>query len=151
MRQSEALAILGSGASVFLTGAPGAGKTYVLNEFIRQARADGASVAVTASTGIAATHINGTTIHSWSGIGLATALTDNLVKTVRTRRKRKLQEADILIIDEVSMLHAWLFDMVDRSAASSAATNVRSAGCRWCCPAIFSSCRRFRYRDATTT
>ena len=103
MRQSEALAILGSGASVFLTGAPGAGKTYVLNEFIRQARADGASVAVTASTGIAATHINGTTIHSWSGIGLATALTDNLVKTVRTRRKRKLQEADILIIDEVSM------------------------------------------------
>ena len=86
----------------------------MLNEFIRQARADGASVAVTASTGIAATHINGTTIHSWSGIGLATALTDNLVKTVRTRRKRKLQEADILIIDEVSMLHAWLFDMVDR-------------------------------------
>ena len=75
MRQSEALAILGSGASVFLTGAPGAGKTYVLNEFIRQARADGASVAVTASTGIAATHINGTTIHSWSGIGLAPALT----------------------------------------------------------------------------
>ena len=128
MRQSEALAILGSGASVFLTGAPGSGKTYVLNEFIRQARADGASVAVTASTGIAATHINGTTIHSWSGIGLATALTDNLVKTVRTRRKRKLQDA-----------------------ASSAATNVRSAGCRWCCPAIFSSCRRFRYRDATTT
>ena len=114
MRQSEALAILGSGASVFLTGAPGSGKTYVLNEFIRQARADGASVAVTASTGIAATHINGTTIHSWSGIGLATALTDNLVKTVRTRRKRRLQEADILIIDEVSMLHAWLFDMVDR-------------------------------------
>ena len=147
MRQSEALAILGSGASVFLTGAPGSGKTYVLNEFIRQARADGASVAVTASTGIAATHINGTTIHSWSGIGLATALTDNLVKTVRTRRKRKLQEADILIIDEVSMLHAWLTGF----AASSAATNVRSAGCRWCCPAIFSSCRRFRYRDATTT
>ena len=114
MRQSEALAILGSGVNVFLTGAPGAGKTYVLNEFIRQARADGASVSVTASTGIAATHINGTTIHSWSGVGLATALTDSLIKTVRTRRKRKLREADILIIDEVSMLHAWLFDMVDQ-------------------------------------
>ena len=114
MRQSEALAILGSGVNVFLTGAPGAGKTHVLNEFIRQARADGASVSVTASTGIAATHINGTTIHSWSGVGLATALTDSLIKTVRTRRKRKLREADILIIDEVSMLHAWLFDMVDQ-------------------------------------
>ena len=41
MRQTEALAILNAGANVFLTGAPGAGKTYVLNEFIRQARADG--------------------------------------------------------------------------------------------------------------
>ena len=40
MRQTEALAILNAGANVFLTGAPGAGKTYVLNEFIRQARAD---------------------------------------------------------------------------------------------------------------
>ena len=61
MRQAEALAILQSGASVFLTGAPGAGKTYVLNEFVRQARAEGAAVSVTASTGIAATHINGQT------------------------------------------------------------------------------------------
>lgn len=90
MRQEEALAILGTGANVFLTGAPGAGKTYVLNEFICQARADGASVSVTASTGIAATHINGVTIHSWSGIGLANALSDKLVTTIRMRRKRKL-------------------------------------------------------------
>ena len=114
MQQSEALAILNAGANVFLTGAPGAGKTYVLNQFVRDARAEGANVAVTASTGIAATHINGQTIHSWSGIGLATALSDNLLKTIRTRRKRKLQSADILVIDEVSMMHAWLFDMVDQ-------------------------------------
>ena len=73
MLQSEAMAILNAGANVFLTGAPGAGKTYVLNEFVRNARAEGASVAVTASTGIASTHINGQTIHSWSGIGVATA------------------------------------------------------------------------------
>ena len=38
MQQSEALAILNAGANVFLTGAPGAGKTYVLNEFVRAAR-----------------------------------------------------------------------------------------------------------------
>ncbi|PWG64709.1 DEAD/DEAH box helicase [Bifidobacterium callitrichidarum] len=114
MRQSEALAILNAGANVFLTGAPGAGKTYTLNEFIRQARADGAEVAVTASTGIAATHINGQTIHSWSGVGVATSLTANLLKLIRSRRRRKIQAADILVIDEVSMLHAWLFDMVDQ-------------------------------------
>ncbi|KFI56112.1 Helicase [Bifidobacterium callitrichos DSM 23973] len=114
MRQSEALAILNAGANVFLTGAPGAGKTYVLNEFIRGARADGADVAVTASTGIASTHIDGQTIHSWSGIGLANVLTASLLKTIRTRRRRRIQAADILVIDEVSMLHAWLFDMVDQ-------------------------------------
>ena len=114
MQQSEALAILNAGANVFLTGAPGAGKTYVLNEFVRAAREEGANVAVTASTGIAATHINGQTIHSWSGIGLATSLSERLLTTIRTRRKRKLQAADILVIDEVSMMHAWLFDMVDQ-------------------------------------
>ena len=113
MRQSEALAILESGANVFLTGAPGAGKTYVLNRFIAAARAAGASVAVTASTGIASTHINGQTIHSWSGVGVATALTDALYRTIRSRRRRKIEAADILVIDEVSMMHAWLFDMVD--------------------------------------
>lgn len=84
MLQSEAMAILNAGANVFLTGAPGAGKTYVLNEFIRNARAEGASVAVTASTGIASTHINGQTIHSWSGIGVATALTEPLLKLIRS-------------------------------------------------------------------
>ncbi|GAA0639930.1 PIF1 family ATP-dependent DNA helicase [Bifidobacterium pullorum] len=114
MLQSEALAILDAGANVFLTGAPGAGKTYVLNEFIHNARAEGASVAVTASTGIASTHINGQTIHSWSGIGVATALTEPLIKLIRSRRRRKIQDTDILVIDEVSMMHAWLFDMVDQ-------------------------------------
>lgn len=114
MLQSEAMTILNAGANVFLTGAPGAGKTYVLNEFIRNARAEGASVAVTASTGIASTHINGQTIHSWSGIGVATALTEPLLKLIRSRRRRKIQDTDILVIDEVSMLHAWLFDMVDQ-------------------------------------
>jgi ATP-dependent exoDNAse (exonuclease V) alpha subunit len=113
MRQSEALKILETGASSFITGAPGAGKTYVLNEFIRDARARGASVAVTASTGIAATHINGQTIHSWSGVGVAEVMTQTLMKRIRSRRKRRIEAVDILVIDEVSMMPAWLFDMVD--------------------------------------
>ena len=114
MRQSEALGIMEAGANVFLTGAPGAGKTYTLNEFIHHARIHGTSVAVTASTGIAATHINGQTIHAWSGAGVATALTEQLIKFIRSRRRTKLNAADVLVIDEVSMMHAWLFDMVDQ-------------------------------------
>jgi hypothetical protein len=118
MKQSEAMAILDAGANVFITGAPGAGKTYVLNEFIRSARAGGASVAVTASTGIASTHINGQTIHSWSGVGVSQVMTSDLMKRIRSRRKRKIEATDILVIDEVSMLHAWLFDMVDQVCRS---------------------------------
>ena len=115
MLQTDALRILDAGASVFLTGAPGAGKTYVLNEFIKQARARGASVAVTASTGIAATHLNGQTIHSWSGVGVAEAMTDSLLKQIKTRRGKRIRATDILVIDEISMMHAWLFDMVDQA------------------------------------
>lgn len=113
MLQSTALGILDSGASVFLTGAPGAGKTYVLNQYIDQARDEGLHVAVTASTGIAATHINGQTIHSWSGIGVNTALTDSLYDRIRKYRERSIQHTDVLVIDEISMIHAWMLDLVD--------------------------------------
>lgn len=76
MTQSDALKILKTGANVFLTGAPGAGKTYVLNQYIDYLEDHDISVAVTASTGIAATHIGGVTIHSWSVIGAKQNLTD---------------------------------------------------------------------------
>lgn len=115
MLQTDALRILDTGTSVFLTGAPGAGKTYVLNAFVKQARARGASVAVTASTGIAATHLDGQTIHSWSGVGVAEAMTDSLLKQIKTRRGKRIRATDILVIDEISMMHAWLFDMVDQA------------------------------------
>jgi putative protein kinase ArgK-like GTPase of G3E family len=48
MRQTQALAVLLAGESVFLTGPPGSGKTYVLNEFIGRATRAGKTIAVTA-------------------------------------------------------------------------------------------------------
>ena len=75
MTQDRALDILKTGANVFLTGEPGAGKTYVINQYINWLEAAGLHVAVTASTGIAATHIGGMTIHSWSGVGIKDHLT----------------------------------------------------------------------------
>lgn len=101
--------------SVFLTGPPGAGKTYVLNEFIRRAQRQNRTVAVTASTGIAATHIGGTTIHSWSGLGISESLSewdrDRLTRT--DRLIKRYNAADVLVIDEVSMLHGHRLDMVN--------------------------------------
>ena len=106
------------GDSVFLTGAPGAGKTYVLNQFVSRARNAGKRVAVTASTGIAASHINGTTIHSWSGLGILDHLSDEDLSRLADsdRLIKRYNSVDVLIIDEVSMLHGARLDMVNQLA-----------------------------------
>lgn len=117
MTQKQTLAVMLAGNSVFLTGAPGAGKTYVLNEFVRRAEKRGRRVAVTASTGIAATHIGGTTIHSWSGLGIREALSsfDRQWLAANDRLKKRYNGTDVLVIDEVSMLHGKRLDMVNEA------------------------------------
>ncbi len=114
MKQTLALAILDAGHSVFLTGPAGSGKTYLLNQFIKDARISGKSVAVTASTGLAATHLGGNTIHSWAGIGIADELSKRAVGDMSKSRVDQIGKADVLIIDEVSMLHDYRLDMVDQ-------------------------------------
>ncbi len=115
MTQSEALDILKMGHSVFLTGAAGTGKTYVLNQYINYLKSHSIYPAITASTGIASTHIGGQTIHSWSGIGVYEKLDrwalDKLEQNERLYKR--YNEAKVLIIDEISMLHASRLDMVN--------------------------------------
>lgn len=105
------------GASVFLTGPPGAGKTFVLNEFIKRAQRLHKTVAVTASTGIAATHVGGTTIHSWSGLGIRESLSEWDRERLQSNDRliKRYNAADILVIDEVSMLHGVRLDMVNQA------------------------------------
>lgn len=116
MTQNEALAILESGQSVLLTGAAGSGKTYLLNRFIKRARSDGKSVAVTATTGLAATHLSGATIHAWSGIGVRDALDGMFFHKLSKQRSDLITKADVLIIDEISMLHDFRLDMIEEVA-----------------------------------
>ena len=115
MTQNAALDILKTGANVFLTGEPGAGKTFVINQYIAWLEAAGLSVAVTASTGIASTHIGGMTIHSWSGIGIRDTLTQYDLDKISTNEKvsRRAKKANVLVIDEVSMLDGKILDMVN--------------------------------------
>lgn len=116
MTQAEALAILESGQSVLLTGAAGTGKTYVLNQFIKRARANGKAVAVTATTGLAATHLNGNTLHAWSGIGVRDELGRGFFQKLSKARHDTIMNTDILIVDEISMLHDFRLDMVEEVA-----------------------------------
>ena len=117
MTQAEALELMHSGANVFLTGEPGAGKTYTLNKFIEEAQLKHKRIAITASTGIAASHIGGTTIHSWSGLGIADAISDSELDRMGYKQQlvERYNRCDILIIDEISMLHGSRLDMVDRA------------------------------------
>lgn len=115
LKQSQALRVMLSGESVFLTGAPGSGKTYVLNKFIERAKKSKKRIAITASTGIAATHIGGTTIHSWAGLGIRDSITEQDHKWLKenARLLKRYNNLDTLIIDEVSMLHGKRLDMID--------------------------------------
>lgn len=115
MTQAEALQILKTGANVFLTGEPGAGKTHTINEYTAYLKSCGVEASITASTGIAATHIGGMTIHSWSGIGIAKWLDQYTLDRITSNERtiKRLRYARVLIIDEVSMLSPETLSMVD--------------------------------------
>jgi ATP-dependent exoDNAse (exonuclease V) alpha subunit len=116
MNQNTALKALKNGYNVFLTGPAGSGKTFVLNKFIVWLRKNDRTAAITASTGIAATHLNGITIHSWSGLGIKDSLSGKDLKKIARNRKAfaRLVKTEVLVIDEVSMLHAYQLDLIDR-------------------------------------
>ena len=111
MLQTQALDILKAGRNVYLTGAAGSGKTHVLREYIEYLKDRGVVVAVTASTGIAATHLGGMTIHSWSGIGVRDSLSYEDIEALEQKEYlwKRFNKTKVLIIDEVSMLTPDIF------------------------------------------
>ena len=130
MTQSEALSILQTGANVFLTGEPGSGKTHTVNEYVAWLRSHGIEPSITASTGIAATHVGGMTIHSWSGIGIHDHMTPELLDAIVSKEHvvKRLQKAKVLIIDEVSMLSGNVLSMVDEVLREARHTELPMGG-----------------------
>lgn len=120
--QEEALARMLCKQNVMLSGVAGAGKTTLVNRLV--SALDGrATVAVTSSTGTSAMLINGSTIHSWSGLGVfdepvgdlwnKDRRTEVLTMTRVGQRFSDIRSTDVLVIDEVSMLPAYFFDNLD--------------------------------------
>ncbi|MSR71242.1 MAG: helicase [Candidatus Taylorbacteria bacterium] len=120
MTQLEALDILKIGHNVYLTGSAGSGKTYVLNQYINYLKSHGVGVGITASTGIAATHMGGTTIHSWAGIGIKDSLDEYEIDKMEQNKLlwNRFQRTNVLIIDEISMLDSIRLDMIDKVCKS---------------------------------
>ena len=109
-KQRYALDTMLSGSNVFLTGDAGTGKTTVIQTFIDEAEKAGKSVLVSATTGIAADNIGygATTVHRALNISIKF---EDYKKKVKSRAEL-LEEADILIIDEISMCRFDLFNMI---------------------------------------
>ena len=127
MTQDEAMRILKSGHNVYLTGAAGSGKTHLLNAYIKYLKGRRVNVGVTASTGIAATHMEGITIHSWAGIGLRRTASDSDIEIILRNRRiaRRFQNTETLIIDEVSMLDAERLELLDQLARVARGNSAR--------------------------
>ena len=154
MTQKEALDILKMGHHVYLTGEAGAGKTHVLNQYIAWLREHDIEPAVTASTGIAATHLGGGTIHSWSGIGVRESVNEDDLDKMEQKRPlwRRVNETRVLIIDEISMLSEEFFDMCDqvlrylrRSDTPFGGMQVVCAGDFFQLPPVTKENRKYRY------
>lgn len=102
------------GESLFFTGAAGTGKSVLLRELIvqlsRKYHYD--TVAITASTGLAALNIGGETLHRFGGIGLGDQKAEALVQRVMRNQEasKRWKRCKILIIDEISMVDGALLD-----------------------------------------
>jgi len=115
MQQDIALEVLKTGVNAFVTGEPGSGKTYTINTYIQWLQENDIEPAVTASTGIAATHIGGSTIHSYSGLGARGEIDEYGLDELSQKEYlvKRLERTTVLIIEEVSMLDARVLDSVD--------------------------------------
>ena len=129
--QMRATDLVRNGHNVFLTGGAGTGKSYTLKVIIDTLKlAHGTEhVFVTASTGIAACAIGGTTVHSWAGIGLGRDSASELASKIDSKPqvKRRWDMCRALVIDEVSMLDGSLFDKLDAVARLVRGAKMRPA------------------------
>lgn len=118
MNQEQVLALndVMSGKNVFITGGAGVGKSFLVHEIVKSCFKNKKIIGVCGMTGCAALIINGMTIHSFLGIGLAKESALKLAEKVRKfpAALSRILETDILLIDEVSMLNSELFEKINQ-------------------------------------
>ncbi len=114
--QSTALKILKSGQNVFLTGSAGTGKTYILNEYTLYLRSRKIIPTVVAPTGIAASHLNGQTIHSYFSLGIRDSVDEYFISNLLEKKylQTRFKKLKVLIIDEISMVSPNIFTAIDK-------------------------------------
>ncbi|XP_040348906.1 ATP-dependent DNA helicase PIF1 isoform X5 [Herpailurus yagouaroundi] len=113
--QAAVLRVVLKGQSIFFTGSAGTGKSYLLKRILGLLPPTG--TVATASTGVAACHIGGTTLHTFAGIGSGQApLAQCVALAQRPAVRQGWLNCQRLVIDEISMVEADLFDKLEAVA-----------------------------------
>ena len=116
--QKKAMEAIMSGKNVFVTGGAGTGKSHLVKRVVEELSDAGKNVMVCAPTSGAALLIDGVTIHSGFGYAFGPALTGANKLAIRTRDT--IKNADVIIIDEVSMVRCDLMDSIAASISTAA-------------------------------
>jgi ATP-dependent DNA helicase PIF1 len=112
--QKSAFELASAGHNLFITGAAGTGKSFLLKHIIKRLRLI-RTVAVTASTGTAAFLIQGVTLHSWFSMGLAKEPTDVIIQRLKRYGtcSENIRKTQTLIIDEISQVRGEFLDKIN--------------------------------------
>ncbi|XP_043262791.1 ATP-dependent DNA helicase PIF1 [Colletes gigas] len=112
--QTKILDAVLSGKNIFFTGSAGTGKSYLLRKIISALPPD--VTMATASTGVAACHIGGITLHQFAGIGLGNGTVEKCFKMAVRNSANLWRRTKHLIIDEISMVKSDYFDKIEAIA-----------------------------------
>ena len=107
-----------NGENIFITGPGGTGKSFLIKKIVSHAEENHKNIKVCALTGCAAILLEckATTLHMFSGIGLANKKNSDIIEELFTTKRHKLKNwrnLEILIVDEVSMMSLKILLLLD--------------------------------------